>query len=124
MRKYIGRIKNESKAKIYKRKLSIRKKIIGSLERPRICAIKSNKNLKVDVINDATGETITSISTFGKNGVEGASNLAGAKNLGIKVAEQLKSKNFSKAVFDRNGRNYSGAIKLIAETIRENGISI
>jgi ribosomal protein L18 len=49
MRKNIGKIKNPSKAKEYRRKLSIRKKVVGSESRPRICASKTNKHLMVQV---------------------------------------------------------------------------
>ena len=52
MRKNIARIKNEAKAKEYRRKLSIRKKIVGSDEKPRLAVTKSNKHLRVQVIDD------------------------------------------------------------------------
>ena len=63
MRKTYKKIKNASKAKIYRRKLSIRNKITGTTERPRICATKTNKNLYVQVIDDTKGETIVSTVT-------------------------------------------------------------
>ena len=52
MRKSVKKIKSASKAKEQRRKLSIRKKVVGTADRPRICATKSNKNLFVQVIDD------------------------------------------------------------------------
>lgn len=124
MRKTYRKIKNESKAKIYRRKLSIRSKIEGSTERPRICATKTNKNLYVQVIDDSLGKTLLSVQTFGKNASSGGANVEGAKAVGADVAKALSGKDIKKAVFDRNGRKYTGVIAALAESIRENGIQI
>ena len=124
MRKPNGKLKSESGRKRLRRKLSIRKTIIGDAERPRVCVTKSAKNLFVQVINDEENKTLFSVQTFGKNGVEGKANKDGAKAVGAKVAEQLKGKNISKAVFDRSGYKYHGVIASLADSIRENGIQV
>lgn len=124
MRKTYRKIKNPSKAKIYRRKLSIRSKITGTTERPRICATKTNKNLYVQVIDDTQGKTIISVQTFGKKASEGRANVEGAKAVGADVAKALSGKNITNAVFDRNGRKYTGVIAALADSIRENGIQI
>lgn len=124
MRKSYKKIKNPSKAKILRRKLSIRTKISGTTDKPRICATKSNKNLFVQVVDDVTSKTIFSVQTFGKNAVAAGSNVEGAKAVGKKVSELLKEKNISAAVFDRNGRKYTGVVAALADSIRENGIQI
>lgn len=124
MRKSLKKIKNPSKAKVYRRKLSIRSKISGTSERPRICATKTNKNIFVQVIDDSESKTIFSVQTFGKNGVGTTSNVEGAKKVGAEVAKSLQGKNISKAVFDRNGRKYTGVIAALADSIREGGVQI
>jgi large subunit ribosomal protein L18 len=124
MRKILGKIKNASKAKEYRRKLSIRKKVVGTVERPRICATKSNKNLFVQVVDDSTNKTIFSVQTFGKNGLKATANVAGAKLVGLEVAKIMKEKNISNAVFDRNGKKYTGVITALADSIREGGVHI
>lgn len=124
MRKPNGKLKSESGRKRLRRKLSIRKTIIGDAERPRVCVTKSSKNLFVQVINDEENKTLFSVQTFGKNAVEGKANKDGAKAVGAKVAEELKGKNISKAVFDRSGYKYHGVIASLAESIRENGIQV
>lgn len=125
MRKYIGKIRKESLAKRYRRKLSIRSKISGTKERPRVCATKSNKNLFVQVIDDVSKVTLFSVQTFGKGAVPGAkNNLEGAKLVGAKVAEELKKHSLERAVFDRSGYKYTGVIAALVNGIRENGIQV
>ena len=124
MRKTLKKIKNPSKAKIYRRKLSIRNHISGTTERPRICATKTNKNLFVQVIDDTQNKTLFSVQTFGKNAVKGGSNAEGAKVVGAEVAKKMTENKITKAVFDRNGRKYTGVVATLAESIREAGIQI
>lgn len=124
MRKSLKKIKNSSKAKENRRKLSIRKKIIGTTDRPRVCAVKSNSNLFVQVVDDSTNKTIFSVQTFGKNAVGKGSNAESAKAVGAAVAQGLQKNNISNAVFDRNGKKYTGVIAALADSIREAGIQL
>jgi len=124
MRKNTAKIKNETKAKEYRRKLSIRKKIVGSAEAPRLCVTKSNKHLRVQAIDDVKSATLFSIQTYGKGKAADHANAEGAKKVGAAVAASLKSNNLTKAVFDRSGKQYTGVIKTLADSIRENGIQI
>ena len=124
MRKYLGKIKNEKKAKEYRRKLSIRKKVVGTSTAPRICVSKTNANLRVQAIDDQKSLTTFSVETFGKNKVASGSNAEAAKVVGKVVADKLKKAGVSSAVFDRNGKQYTGVIKVLADSIRENGIQI
>lgn len=124
MRKNIARIKNESKAKEYRRKLSIRKKVAGTSEAPRLCVTRTNKHIRVQAIDDVKSATIFSVQTFGKNKVADHANAEGAKKVGAAVADGLKKSKLSKAVFDRSGKQYTGVIKALADSIRENGIQI
>ncbi len=124
MRKPNGKVKSESQRKRLRRKLSIRKKISGDSERPRVCITKSSKNLFVQVVNDDESQTLFSVQTFGKKAVVAKANKDGAKLVGAKVAEELKGKNISKIVFDRSGYKYHGVIAALADSIRENGIQV
>ena len=124
MRKSLKTIKNESKAKEQRRKLSIRKKVIGSADRPRVCATKTNKNLFVQVVNDADNATLFSVQTFGKKASGNSANAESAKVVGTEVAKLLSEKNIKNAVFDRNGKKYTGVIAALADSIRDGGIQI
>ena len=124
MRKNTGKIKNAAEARRYRRKLAIRKKINGSADRPRLCVQKSNKHLTIQVIDDNASQTLFSVQTYGKNAVKAASNKDGAKLVGAAVAEGLKGKSITNAVFDRNGYKYHGVIATLVDTVRENGIQV
>ena len=125
MRKPIGKLKNAKMARKLRRKLSIRKRVIGTADRPRVCVTKSNKNIRVQVINDSKDQVLFSVQTFGKNAVASAkANKEGAKLVGIEVAAKLKEKNIDVVVFDRNGNTYAALIGSLADSIRENGIKL
>ena len=124
MRKNTAKIKNETKSKEYRRKLAIRKKVIGSADAPRLCVTKTNKHLRVQAIDDVKSATIFSVQTYGKAKAADHANAEGAKKVGAVVAATLKKNNLSKAVFDRSGKQYTGVIKTLADSIRENGIQI
>lgn len=123
MRKNLAKIKNPTKAKEHRRKLSIRKKVIGSADRPRLCVTKSNKHLRIQAVDDAKSLTVFSVQTFGKEKA-GAANIEGVKEVGVAVSSLLKKNNITQAVFDRNGKQYTGVIKALADAIRENGIQM
>lgn len=110
--------KNQRRAR---RKRSVRAKIFGTLERPRASVFKSSKNLSVQIIDDTKGVTLASISTLEK-GLKLKKNVEDARDLGKKLADRLKKNAISAVVFDRNGYNYHGVIKSIADGMREQGI--
>ena len=124
MRKQFGKIRSERKRKEARRKLVIRKTVVGTEERPRICLKKTNKHLQVQVINDDLNKTLFSVQTFGKNKVADTNNIEGAKKVGAAVAAKLSEHKIEKAVFDRNGKLYTGVVAAVADAIRENKITI
>lgn len=124
MRKAIGKIKNPTKAKEYRRRLSIRQKVDGTADRPRLCVAKTNKHLRVQVINDVDSVTLFSVQSYGKEKAADIGNTEGAKKIGSALAAQLKKANITKAVFDRNGKQFTGVIKVLADAVRENGIQM
>lgn len=122
MRKPQGKIANASKLRQVRRKLSIRKKVIGTAERPRVCTVKTNKNICVQVVNDDDGKTLFSVQTFGKNAVGKSANKESAKAVGEAVGLKLKENKIESIVFDRNGNIYTGVVKTVADSLREAGI--
>lgn len=115
-------IHSESLKRKTRRKLSLRKIIHGTEERPRICVTKTNKNLFVQAINDDSGLTLLTAQTFGKNATGTSANKASAVLIASSIAEKLSAKNITKIVFDRSGDRYTGVVKTLAETLREKGI--
>ncbi|MBC7538091.1 MAG: 50S ribosomal protein L18 [Bacteriovorax sp.] len=124
MRKQYGKIQNKKDQRRQKRRLSIRNKISGTTERPRICAMKSNKHISVQLIDDTKSVSLFTVSTFGKDAAADSCNVEGAKKVGVKVATMMKQKNLTTAVFDRAGYKYTGVIAALVQSIRESGIQV
>lgn len=124
MRKNIAKIKVDADKRRYRRRLSIRSKVTGTAERPRICAFRSNKHLSVQVIDDNEAKTMFVVQTYGKNGVNAKASKEGAKVVGEAVASKLKENKVESAVFDRAGYKYTGIMATIVDTIRENGVRV
>ena len=100
---------------------SIRSKISGTKERPRISVFRSNKSIYSQIIDDTNGHTLVSSSSsdvkmFGKN------NLESCKKVGLKLAEKAKKKGIKSVLFDRSGYRYHGRIKSFADGAREGGL--
>ena len=125
MRKQQGKIKNSKLANKYRRRLSLRSKLSGTSDRPRITTNKTSKHLRVMVVDDSTHKVLFSVQTFGKQADgEIKKNLDGAKKIGEIVAGKLKDQNIERAVYDRNGCKFNGLVAVVANSIRENGIQI
>jgi large subunit ribosomal protein L18 len=124
MRKQYGKITNKKDQRRQKRRLSIRNKISGTTERPRICAMKSNKHISVQLIDDTKSVSLFTVSTFGKDAAADSCNIEGAKKVGVKFATMMKQKNLTTAVFDRAGYKYTGVIAALVQSIRESGIQV
>lgn len=105
-----------------RRKLRVRKKITGTLERPRLSVFRSNKYIYAQLIDDVAGKTLAHVAgSFEK--IKGAK-VKSAFELGKELAKRAKAKNVSNAVFDRNGYRYHGRVKSLADGAREGGLSL
>ena len=103
----------------------LRKKIIGTSTRPRLCVYRSLKNLSAQLIDDTEGKTIFSVSTFSKdlkNSVKCGGNVEAAVMLGKLTAEKAKEKGITHVVFDKGGRFFHGRIKAFTEAARKTGL--
>jgi large subunit ribosomal protein L18 len=112
----------EKDRKRLKRKVHIRKRIAGSSERPRMTVFRSNRSLSVQVIDDAKGHTLASISTLEEALRNLKVTVEGAGRLGEEMGKRLLEKNITTVVFDRNGYLYHGVIKALADGTRKAGI--
>ncbi len=101
-------------------KAKIRAKIFGTAERPRLSVFKSNKFIYAQVIDDAKGATIASASDVA---VKKGTKVERAVQVGNMIAEKAKEKKITSVVFDRNGFNYTGRIKLLADEARKGGLN-
>jgi len=124
MRKPQEKIQNEKLAKRIRRKLSIRKKVSGTAERPRVCVNKTNSNLYVQVVDDNSGKILLAVKTYGEGAPAKGSNKEAAAKVGKVVAEKMSKLKLNNAVFDRNGFKFSGVIEVLAKSIKDSGIQI
>lgn len=104
-----------------RRKRSIRTRISGTAERPRMTIVKSLKYISVQIIDDSKGVTLASASTQEKT-LKGGKNVEAAQRVGKAIAERAKANKITKIVFDRNGYPYHGKVKAVAEAAREGGL--
>ena len=109
-------------------KYRIRRRVSGTVERPRLTIFRSVSHMYVQVVDDASGKTIASASTV-EPSVKGAlakkargGNVEGAKAIGKTIAERLIEKGVKRVVFDRNGFLYHGRVKAVADAAREAGL--
>ncbi|MAW06665.1 MAG: 50S ribosomal protein L18 [Halobacteriovoraceae bacterium] len=124
MRKNTLKIKSPKAKAAYRRKLTIRSKISGTSESPRICFSKSNRNVFIQAIDDEKHETLFSVSSFGKNAVVSEANSEAMKKLAELFVEKSKEKKLNKYVFDRSGNKFTGNIKTFVDSVRGHGILI
>jgi large subunit ribosomal protein L18 len=122
---FIKNISNKKKARQVKRKLAIRKKISGTCERPRLCLIRTNKNVSVQIIDDSKEKTIFTFNSFGKNKVpDAAKDKKGLEVMAKHVAGKLTEKGLVQIVFDRNGKMFGTNSSAFVMELRRNGISV
>jgi large subunit ribosomal protein L18 len=103
-------------------KASIRKKIEGTADRPRMSVFRSNKEIYVQFIDDISGKTISSTSSQDKEFDAKGSKIELATVVGKNAAEKAKAAGISQVIFDRNGYLYHGRVKALAEGAREGGL--
>jgi large subunit ribosomal protein L18 len=111
--------KNESRSKIHRR---LRRKLLGTTERPRLAVYRSLNHIYAQIIDDQRHVTLVSASTIDKEvrqSVGKGGNLAAAKAVGKIIAERAKAAGINKVVFDRGGYLYHGRIKALADAARE-----
>lgn len=101
----------------------VRKKIMGTAERPRLAVFRSNKHIYVQAIDDVAARTLASASTVEASLRTGAtSTVDAAKQVGKLLGERLTASGVSTAVFDRGGFKFHGRVAAVAEGAREAGL--
>ncbi len=108
-----------------RRHLRVRKKVLGSAERPRLIVNRSARHTMVQLIDDGTGRTLASASTL-EEALRAADGdkTAKAREVGKLLAERAKAAGVDAAVFDRAGWAYHGRIAALADAAREGGLSL
>ena len=108
-----------------KRKRSIRKRVSGTSERPRLTVFRSTKHIYAQVVDDTEQKTIAHASDLEKEVIEatqGKKKIERAKAVGELVAKRCLEKKVEKVVFDRNGFIYHGRVSAVADAARKAGL--
>ena len=102
-----------------RRHFRLRKRVVGTAERPRLVITRSARHLFVQVVDDSKGVTLASASTYK---LSDGDKTAQAKQLGATLADAAKAAGITKVVFDRGGNTYTGRIAAFADAAREAGL--
>lgn len=108
-----------------RRHTRLRKKIVGTEQRPRLVVTRSARHVFVQVVDDSKGLTVASASTMEADlrAFDG-DKTAKAKKVGELVAERAKQAGIADVVFDRGGNKYAGRVAAIADGAREAGLNL
>ena len=107
-----------------RRKVRIRKKLSGTVERPRLVVYRSNRHIYAQVIDDLTGQTLVSSSSLTLlRAVEAVkADKEAATKVGKDLAAKALERNIQAVVFDRNGYIYHGRVQALADGARDGGL--
>ena len=120
-------INNYKKESREKRHRSLRKRIEGTAERPRLAIFRSSRHIYAQVIDDLANKTLVGTSDLGfeggqESGKTDAGKKATAKKVGTAIAKKCLEKGIDKVVFDRAGFKYHGRVSALADGAREAGL--
>ena len=106
-----------------RRHFRVRKRVVGSAERPRLVVSRSSRHLVAQIVDDSIGQTLVSASTMESTLRESKDDKsAKAREVGVSIAKRAKEQGISAVVFDRGGNKYTGRIAALADSARENGL--
>jgi large subunit ribosomal protein L18 len=108
-----------------RRHIRVRKRVNGTLERPRLVVFRSSRHIVAQVVNDKAGHTLASASTM-ESALRSASGdkTDRSREVGKLVAERAKAAGISQVVFDRGGNKYHGRVAAVADGAREAGLEL
>lgn len=124
------KFKKRTSDKVVKRKklkARIRKKVVGTADRPRFAVFRSSRNIYAQLIDDTSGSVLVSASTLKlspqSEGKVTKTNKEASRAVGLAIAQQALNKKITHVVFDRSGYLYHGRVKVLADAAREAGLN-
>ncbi|MGI6574341.1 MAG: 50S ribosomal protein L18 [bacterium] len=108
-----------------RRHLRVRRRVVGTAERPRLNVFRSLKHIHAQIIDDQKGITLVAASTLDpalRGKLAHGGNIQAARSVGTLLAEKALAKGIKSVVFDRGGYKYHGRVAALAETAREAGL--
>jgi len=108
-----------------RRRARVRRRVQGTDERPRLSVFRSDKHVYVQVITDVSATTLVAVSTMTpelRGQLTKTATVEAAKQVGLLIAQRCKERGIASVVFDRNGFQYHGRVRAVAEGAREGGL--
>jgi large subunit ribosomal protein L18 len=108
-----------------RRHARVRRRVVGTAERPRLSVFRSLKHIRVQVIDDTQGHTLVAASTLDaevRSELSGKDKSAQAAVVGEVVARRAQAAGITHVVFDRGGYKYHGRVKSLADAARKAGL--
>jgi large subunit ribosomal protein L18 len=115
---------NKNKVRVRKH-ARVRRKVTGTVEKPRLCVFRSAKHIYAQVIDDVSGNTLVTASTLDeaiKGKLKYTGNKDAAREVGKLIGTKANEKGITQVVFDRGGYLYHGRVQELAEGAREAGL--
>jgi large subunit ribosomal protein L18 len=108
-----------------RRKYRVRKRVLGTSDRPRLSVFRSNRHIYAQIIDDIAGVTLASANTkvaAVRDSLKKTGNVDAAKAVGVEVAKQAMQVGIKAVTFDRSSYKYHGRVKALAMAAREAGL--
>ena len=116
----MGLTKSEHRIRRHRR---VRKKVLGTAERPRLAVFRSNRGIFAQLVDDDAGKTVAAASWIGLPKSFKGDKAEQATEVGKTLAQAAKKAGVESVVFDRGGYLFHGRVKALAEGAREGGLS-
>ena len=105
------------------RQRRVRKKLLRVPGVIRISVFRSNQYVYAQLIDDAAGKTLATVSEKQLTADAKKTRMERARSVGQEIAKKAAEKKVNKVVFDKGSYAYHGRIKAIAEGAREGGLT-
>ena len=113
------------KESVQRRHRRVRRKVTGTMERPRLAVFRSNQHIYAQAIDDTNHNTVVAASTLEpevRSQIKSGASCESSSQVGKLIAQRLLDKGIQKVVFDRGGNLYHGRVRALAEAAREAGL--
>lgn len=107
-----------------KRALRVRAKLSGTATRPRVSVYRSNRFIYAQAIDDTTAKVVAQSTDVRTSHKKGVTKSGSATAVAAELAGKLKKKKVTAVIFDRGQYKYHGRVKAVAESLREQGITV
>jgi large subunit ribosomal protein L18 len=104
------------------RRKRIRKRVSGTVERPRLSVYRSSRHIYAQIVDDRTGTTLVAASSREKDIPTAPGRIDASTEIGKRLGERAKEKGVVKCCFDRGGYLYHGRVKALADGARSAGL--